>query len=224
MSLKRRIKILEPYSNVRFFLRKIINMDYKIKTIESYDKNAAEFAERFKKEMDFKKRYEFNKFIELLTGDNILDLWCWSWDHSLFFKQKWFNTTSIDLSKEMINLCKEKWLAAIIMDIENLKFKDKLFDWVWAATSLLHIPKSRLIKVINRLYEIIKDGWILYVSMKYGEGEKLIKYKDGKTARFFSFWKIKELRKIFNDYFDLIETKKTQANGNIYLKAFFIKK
>jgi hypothetical protein len=60
--------------------------------------------------------------------------------------------------------------------------------------------------------------------MKYGEGEKLIKHKDKKTERFFSFWKIRQLRKAFANYFTLIETKKTQANNEVFLNTFFLKR
>jgi hypothetical protein len=74
MSLKRRIKNIITLQRCRVFLLEIIILDYKKKTIESYDKNAMEFAQNFGKKMNFNKRFEFNRFIELLNGDKILDL------------------------------------------------------------------------------------------------------------------------------------------------------
>src|SRR3989338_8455892 len=115
-------------------------MDYKKITIESYNKDAKKFSKEFKA-MNSIKSHRFQKFIGLLKGGKILDLGCGSGDHSLYFKQRGLDVTSIDLSKEMVKLCNEKGLNALLMDIENLKFEDKLFDGVWAATSLLHIPK-----------------------------------------------------------------------------------
>jgi len=55
------------------------------------------------------------------------------------------------------------------MDIENLEFQDEIFDGIWAATSLLHIPKANLNKVIKKLNKILKDEGILHISVKEGK-------------------------------------------------------
>ena len=127
-------------------------MDYKKETIKSYDKNAKDLSKKFKELMDLKRRYEFPRFVSLLKGKKILDLGCGSGDHSLYFKKRGLDVVSVDLSKEMINLCKEKGLNALVMDIEDLDFKDKSFDGIWAVTSLLHVQKSKLGKVIKTIF------------------------------------------------------------------------
>ena len=199
-------------------------MDYKKKTIESYNQNAKELSEKFKELMDLKRRYEFQRFIDLLKGKKILDLGCGSGDHSLYFKKRGLDVTAIDLSEEMIKLCEEKGLKAFVKDIENLDFEDKSFDGVWAVTSLLHIPKSKLKSVIEKLNLILKDDGILYVCVKEGKGEDLVKDKSGNTSRFFAFWTEEEMKKLFEDYFVLIENKKTQLKNTVFLQAFFRKR
>jgi ubiquinone/menaquinone biosynthesis C-methylase UbiE len=199
-------------------------MDYKKKTIESYNQNAKELSEKFKELMDLNRRYEFQRFIDLLKGNKILDLGCGSGDHSLYFKERGLDVTAIDLSEEMIKLCKEKGIKAFVKDIENLDFEDKSFDGIWAVTSLLHIPKSKLKEVIRKLNLILKNEGILYVCVKEGEGEDLIEDKSGNTSRFFAFWKEEEFMKLFEDYFVLIENKKVQLKNTVFLQAFFRKK
>ena len=198
-------------------------MDYKKITIESYNKDAKKFSKEFKA-MNSIKSHRFQKFIGLLKGGKILDLGCGSGDHSLYFKQRGLDVTSIDLSKEMVKLCNEKGLNALLMDIENLKFEDKLFDGVWAATSLLHIPKSKLGAVVKKLNSIIKPGGILYVSVKEGRGEKLVEDKSGNTKRFFVFWCGEELKSFFEKYFVLMEIKRVQIKDIVFLNAFFRKR
>ncbi len=198
-------------------------MNYKEKTIEAYNQNAKELSKKFKKLMDLKKRYEFPRFIDLLKGKKILDLGCGSGDHSLYLKNKGLNVTSIDLSKEMISLCKKKGINALKMDIENLKFDEKSFDGIWAVTSLLHVPKLKLKKVVEKLNLILKDKGILYVCIKEGKGEELIEDKSRNTKRFFSFWKEEEIKKLFEENFSLIEIKKTKLKNTVFLKAFFRK-
>ena len=199
-------------------------MDYKKKTIESYNQNAKELSEKFKELMDLKRGYEFQRFIDLLKGKKILDLGCGSGDHSLYFKERGLDVTAIDLSEEMIKLCKEKEIRAFVKDIENIDFEDKSFDGIWAVTSLLHIPKAKLKSVIKKLNLILKDEGILYVCVKEGEGEDLINDKSGNTSRFFAFWEEEEFMKLFEDYFVLIENKKAQLKNTVFLQAFFRKR
>ncbi|MBR9683779.1 class I SAM-dependent methyltransferase [Candidatus Woesearchaeota archaeon] len=198
-------------------------MDYKQKTIESYNQNARELSEKFKELMNLKRR-EFQRFIDLLQGKKILDLGCGSGDHSLYYKNKGLDVTSIDLSEEMLELCKEKGLNTYLMDIENLEFKSESFDGIWAVTSLLHIPKSRLTEVIKNLNLLLKSEGILYVCVKEGKGEKLIADQSKNTQRFFAFWEEGELKKLFEKYFILIENKRVQFKNTVFLQVFFRKK
>jgi len=198
-------------------------MDYKRITIESYNKDVKKFSKGFKV-MNSIKSHRFQKFIDLLKGRKILDLGCGSGDHSLYFKQRGLDVTSIDLSEEMIKLCKERGLDALLMDIENLKFEDKSFDGIWAATSLLHIPKSKLGTVVKKLNSILISGGILYVSVKESKGEKLVEDKSGNTKRFFVFLREEELENLFEKYFVLIEIKRVQIKDIVFLNAFFRKR
>ncbi|MBI1968313.1 class I SAM-dependent methyltransferase [Candidatus Woesearchaeota archaeon] len=200
-------------------------MDYKEKTIEAYNKNAKEFSEKFKQLMDnLKKRDEFQRFIDLLRGKKILDLGCGSGEHSLYFKERGLDVTAIDLSEEMVLLCKEKGLKTVLMDLEDLEFQEEFFDGIWAVTSLLHVPKQKLSKVIKKLNLLLKKEGILYVCVKEGKGESLVKDAFGNTSRFFAFWEEEEMKKLFEDYFVLIENKKVQLKNTVFLQAFFRKR
>ena len=197
--------------------------NYKEETINSYNKNAKEFSKKFQELTDLKRRHEFSRFISLLSGKDILDLGCGSGDHSDYFAKQGLNVTCIDISEEMIKLCKEKGLNALVMDIENLKFDDNAFDGVWAVTSLLHIPKLKLPSVIDKLHLILKDKGILHVCVKEGKGEGLIKDKEFDSQRFFSFWEKEGLLKLFEKKFSLIEFGKVRLGHTEFLQFFFKK-
>lgn len=197
--------------------------EYKGKTIASYNKNAVRFSEKFKKLTDLQRRSEFHRFIDLLTGKNILDLGCGSGDAAYYFSQKGLDVTCVDLSENMIKLCLEKGLNAIVMDIEDLKFDESAFDGIWAVTSLLHIPKLKLPHVIDKLHSILKPHGILYVSVKEGEGEGVFKDKESDSERFFSFWEKEKLLDLFKNKFKLIESKEVKLGNTIFLEFFFKK-
>lgn len=194
--------------------------DYKQKTVDSYNKNIKKITEKFTKLTDVQRRYEFNRFIELLKGKKILDLGCGGGDHAQYFKEQELDVTAIDLSEEMIKICKQKGLNAIQMDIEKLEFEDNAFDGIWAVTSLLHVPKTKIDSVLQKLNKILKKEGILYVCLKEGEGEKMINDQSGN--RFFAFWTQEEM-KLFQKYFELIELKKAQVNQTTFIQAFYKK-
>ena len=151
-----------------------------------------------------------------------MDLGCGSGDHSLYFKKQGFDVTSIDLSQEMIGLCKEKGLNVFLMDIEDLQFRNDSFDGIWAVTSLLHIPKSKLSKLIKKFGAILKAAGLLYVCVKEGREDGLVEDKFGK--RFFAFWEEEELKELFDEHFVLIESEKVKLKSTVFLQMFFRKK
>ncbi len=197
-------------------------MDYKKKTIESYDKYAKDFSHKFKNLTNLDERPEFQRFISLIHGKKILDLGCGSGDHALYFKQKGFEVTAIDLSNEMIKLCKEKGINAKKMDIEKLEFKDNTFNGIWAVTSLLHIPKQKIGRIIKKLSKILRYNGLLYICMKEGKGEKLEKEPNG-SERYFAYWKEEELKKAFKEHFTLIDSEKVHANNTTFIQMFLRK-
>jgi len=194
---------------------------YKRDTINSYNKNAKVFAEKFKGLFDLENRDEFRRFQELLSGKKVLDLGCGGGDHALYFQQQGLDVTCVDLSQEMVKLCKEKGLHAIVMDIEDLKFEKESFDGVWAVTSLLHVPKKNLGKVIDKIYYILRRDGIFYLCVKEGEGEKYVMDADEQRG-FFAYWQDEELRKELKK-FDLMDSKRNSVGNTSYLH-FFLKK
>ena len=187
--------------------------DYKKITIESYDKHAKKFAKKFEKLFDLQRRKEFGEFIENIKGDKVLDLGCGAGDHSLYFQSKGLRVTAIDLSSGMIDICKSKGLDAKIMDMENMNFKAQSFDGVWAVTSLLHVPKKNIGKVIKKLYSILKKDGLLYIVLKEGVGEGMKEDNEGKRDRFFAYWRKKEFLDIVNPFFELVNFRKVKLDS-----------
>ncbi len=196
--------------------------DYKRANLESYNRNARVFSEYFKGLLDLERRHEFKEFVGLLKGNKILDLGCGGGDHALWFESQSLDTIGIDFSEEMIKICREKGLKAEVMDIEDLKFDDNSFDGIWAVTSLLHVPKSKINHVMDKLSRILKEEGILYVVVKEGQGEEFIIDKQNpETKRLFSFWEEKELLSTFSEKFKIINFWKEKVSSTIYLHAFF---
>tara|TARA_Y100000034_G_scaffold79823_1_gene95818 strand:+ start:25609 stop:26226 length:618 start_codon:yes stop_codon:yes gene_type:complete len=193
-------------------------MEYKEINKKFYDKHAVEFEKNTKGDL---QKYILNDIylsLKKLSGEKILDLGCGPGRDSVYFKEKGFNPVCVDLSKEMIDLCKEKDLQAYQIDLENISFKNNSFDGIWAYASLLHILKKNLPCVLLEIKRILKTNGIFYLGMKKGKFEGLIKderYSDDK--RFFTLYQNEELKKIISKYFKIIHTLEFKIMGSTYL-------
>ena len=96
-------------------------MNYKEITKTTYNTYPNKFDSYFQKSFDNYTKPSANLFLKNLNGKNILDLGSGPGNDAKYFKDKGFNVHCVDISEQMIRLCKEKGLKAEVMDIENLK-------------------------------------------------------------------------------------------------------
>lgn len=135
-----------------------------------YNENAAEyFASTVNVDMHaLRERF----LTHLPARGHILDAGCGSGRDSLAFLNAGYRVTAFDAAPKMAALAEER----IGQSVEVLRFQDvtwsNTFDGIWACASLLHVPRSELPDALQRLERALKPGGILYVSFKYGDGER----------------------------------------------------
>ena len=103
--------------------------------------------------------------------------------------------------------------------------EDKSFDGIWSVTSLIHLKKKRVPKVVSKIHDLLSTKGILYVSMIEGKGEGLFAdpYNSG-TKRFKALWEKEEFARLFEHGFEMIEFRNPSVNDRRYLEFFFRKK
>ena len=138
-------------------------------TLEYYADNAQEFFDNtYNKEM----RSIYQKFLPLIPKNGyILDAGCGSGRDSRYLLSQGYRVDAFDASKEMSALATDY----VGQEVKCLRFDEindtEVFDGIWAAASLLHLPFSKLSKTFEHLSSTLKDGGIFYASFKYGEQE-----------------------------------------------------
>ena len=146
-----------------------------MKTIDYYNKHAEEFtASTF--EVDMESLYQ--PFLaELPEGARILDVGCGSGRDTLAFKNKGYQVDAIDYSEELVK--KASRLTGIPIKLKSFYEVDdyEAYDGIWACASLLHCERTRLKEVIGKLVSALKPNGVLYMSFKYGNGDR---QKDGR--------------------------------------------
>ena len=164
-----------------------------MKTIDYYNKHAEEFtASTF--EVDMESLYQ--PFLaELLEGARILDVGCGSGRDTLAFKKKGYQVDAIDYSEELVK--KASRLTGIPIKLKSFYEIDdyEAYDGIWACASLLHCERNHLKEVIGKLVSALKPNGVLYMSFKYGNGDR---QKEGRQFTDLDEEQAKALRKQFN--------------------------
>ena len=148
-------------------------------TLNYYDENAVEFACQTA-HIDMQDLYEL--FISQLPQRDtqcILDVGCGSGRDASYFAEQGYEVTAIDASAELIQWAQKhhmssriSWVHLDFSSIKNQAWENK-FTGIWACASLLHVPFLELPFVIKSLLKTLTDKGVMYLSFKYGEGERV---------------------------------------------------
>jgi SAM-dependent methyltransferase len=192
-------------------------MDYKEETCKTYDLNADRFEEATK---DFLRQYkleETDRFISLLSGRRILDLGSGPGRDSAYFASRGLEPVCLDLSFSMIKKCSQKNLRACVADMENLPFSPGTFDGGWASMAFLHVPKYKMPHVLSSVDRALKPLSPLFLSVKEGEGERMVSSDKYDGQRFFSFFHMQELEDLVKPFFNIVQSYRKSIGDMTYL-------
>ncbi len=133
----------------------------------------------------------------LEEGASVLDLGCGSGRDSLTFLEMGYDVTALDGSEEMCSLASiHTDLDILHMQYDDLDFNE-VFDGIWACASLVHLEKSKLPGIINKISKALKPGGIFYMSVHKGN------FEGTRNQRFFAEYTKNELKDIFEAFPEL---------------------
>ena len=186
------------------------------KTLASYQKIAAARA-KIRSDPEF-WRYEFEKFRSLLPAGRIIDLGCGSGrDALLFTETQNYTYIGIDLSDEMLREAKKLVPHASFekMSLYRLKYPPQSFDGFWASASLLHIPKRNIGMVLQEIRQVLKPSGVGFITLKEGNGEKMISGSLEGDERFYAFYREEEFaRLLYENQFNVISSSREIREDN----------
>ena len=162
------------------------------RTIDVYNKNAAEYANL---DIDKVSLKAYGDFSNALPKDGlVLDYGCGPGYFAKKFLAGGFKVDAFDASQKMIEIASMEiqvnwWVA----DFKSFQ-ATKQYDGVWANFSLLHAPKKEITPLIRTIFKSLKPHGLFSIGLKLGTGEK----RD-KIGRKYTYFEEKEIRNILSN-------------------------
>jgi len=148
-----------------------------LNTQTSYDKVAAEYAEKFKDEMDDKPfdRDCLDRLArEVGTLGPICDLGCGPGQIARYLHRQGVDTLGVDLSPRMI--AEAQRLNPDIPfhqgDMLSLPDPDNSWGGIAAFYCIIHIPRERVVYALREMKRTLKPGGVLLLTFHIGEEVK----------------------------------------------------
>ena len=138
--------------------------------MDYYEENAQKFAEATMAADMAELLSEFCG--HLPDGAHVLDAGCGPGRDILEFQRRGYSVEAFDNSKSMVAMARSQTGVSVkratFLDFEG----STNFDGVWCCASLLHVPRQDLAGAVQNLVNLMKIGAVIYVSFKFGEGER----------------------------------------------------
>ena len=137
-------------------------------TASFYTDNAAIYAARERR----LPRQRLDAFLAALPARaTILELGCGGGHDAAYMMSRGFDVTPTDGSAELAREAEKRLGRPVrVMRFEALDATE-IFDGIWAEASLLHVPRSALPNIFDRILRALKTGGIFHASFKAGEAE-----------------------------------------------------
>ena len=170
-------------------------------------------------------------FRDLLFQENkkhLLEIGAGTGQDSQFFMENGLDVIAVDLSKEMVRICKEKGINAFELDFYNICELNKKFDCVWAMNTLLHVPKSDLPGVLQNIDAVLNADGLFYVGVYGGEDTEHTWVNDqqdqSNAPRFFSLYSEAKLKEALQEVFEIISFRQLDSGRGIDFQSVIMRK
>ena len=185
---------------------------------QAYNKYA---HERESSEIPVWKIEQRSKFLALLQKEHkktLLEIGAGTGRDSRFFQDQGLDVVCIDLSPAMVELCKQKGLAAYVMDMADIGFPASSFDAVYSMNSLLHLTKAEFPAVLHSIERLLMTEGVVFIGMHGGIDHEGVWENDSYSPRrFFSFFPDEQLHQEARKIFDIISSERVRTEPAVTL-------
>ena len=144
-------------------------MDWQKQTLEYYKTNTDSFV---KGTLAADMSQTQSRFLDKLPKHAyILDFGCGSGRDTKVFLDNGYQVDAVDGSEEVCHEASRITGIAVKQMFFSDLDADTVYDGIWACASILHLPRTELKDVLNRISKALKPHGVLYTSFKHGVSE-----------------------------------------------------
>ena len=165
-----------------------------LQTIDAYERSAKECIARWNRRRHRRPLLLLEWLQCLPTGGRLLDLGCGGGKDAGDLDRRGYGVVGVDRTNALLSAGRRQYpsLPLIRADLRDLPFQARSFDGLWAAASLMHLPKPETRRVLADLYRLVRPGGLFAATVTHGVKSCLV--TDGWVpGRYFARWKKEEL-------------------------------
>lgn len=167
------------------------------RTANAYAEHAEEFLLRWGR-----KKYRQPPLLRALLAQlppqaTLLDLGCGAGQDARHLSARRHRVVGIDLTWPLLDFARRRTrrLPLVQADMRYLPLRARAFDGVWAAASLIHLPKPAVRRVLRDLCALVVPGGWLVLTVAHGRRSGTLR-TGWIPGRYFARWRKDELARV----------------------------
>ncbi len=163
-------------------------------TLEIYDRDARLFLTRWGRPR-YKRPPLLAEWLTLLPQRAVLlDLGCGGGQDTRYLKAAGYRVIGLDRTLPLLQFAQKRApsVPLILADMRALPVRAASLGGIWAAASLMHLPKEVAMDVLVRLHRCLRPGGVLAATVTYGTRSR-VQGRGWIPGRYFARWRKAEL-------------------------------
>ena len=165
-----------------------------LQTIDVYERSAKECLARWSQRRH-RRPPLLVEWLQCLPVDaRLLDLGCGGGQDAGDLAQRGYRVVGVDRTGALLLAGRRRYcsLPLVRADFRELPFQAMSFDGLWAAASLMHLPKPDARRILTDLYRLVRPGGLFAATMTHGLKSRCV--TDGwLPGRYVARWRKDEL-------------------------------
>ena len=164
-----------------------------LQTIEVYERSAKECLARWSQRRH-RRPPLLVEWLQCLPADaRLLDLGCGGGQDAGDLAQRGYRVVGLDRTRALLSAGRRRYraLPLVCADLRDLPFQTMSFDGLWAAASLIHLPKPDARRILTDLCRLVRPGGLFAATVTHGVKSRLV--TDGwLPGRYIARWRKEE--------------------------------